>query len=193
MSDEKPPLKLDLACGRNKQPGFHGVDVVQVEGVDTVLDLLHFCWDQEPMKHWPWESDSVDEIFCSHFIEHIPHRAFGDSGPDPFFMFFDEIWRVLKVGKTAKIIAPYYSSMRAWQDPTHTRAISDATFLYLNKGWRVANKLEHYAVSCDFDFVTAYEVPNEWMARAEPAKLFSFAHYCNTVNDIIVTLTKRAP
>ena len=34
----------------------------------------------------------------------------------------------------SQIWAPYYTSMRCWQDPTHTRAISEATFLYANKG-----------------------------------------------------------
>lgn len=43
----------------------------------------------------------------------------------------------------ATILAPYYTSMRCWQDPTHTRAISEASFLYFNKDWRVQNKLDH--------------------------------------------------
>jgi hypothetical protein len=180
-----PPLKLDLGCGHNRQVGFVGVDCIVLPEVDMVLNLLEFPW--------PWKDGEVDEIFCSHFIEHIPHRAYGDHGPDPFFMFFDEVWRVLKVGGQAKFIAPYYSSMRAWQDPQHCRAISDATGLYLNKGWRVANKLEHYPVSCDFDFVVAYDVPNDWMARQEEARQFGFRCYNNVINDIHLILTKRAP
>jgi hypothetical protein len=186
---EKPkescvPLRVDLGCGQNKQSGFVGVDIVAMEGVDVVHDLLKFPW--------PFESSSVDEVFCSHVIEHLPHRAFGDVGPDPFFLFFDEVWRVMKVGAQAKFIAPYYASMRAWQDPTHQRAISDATALYLNKAWRVANKLDHYACKADFDFVTAYEVTGDWAVRSEEARQFAFRHYQNCIVDLHLILTKRA-
>lgn len=182
MSD---PLKLDLGCGQRKVEGFVGVDICACLGVDVVHDLMKFPW--------PWESDSVAEVFCSHFIEHIPHRAFGDNGPDPFFMFFDELYRVMKVGATGKFIAPYYSSMRAWQDPQHTRAISDATGLYLNKGWRVANKLDHYPIHCDFDYVISYDVPNTIMVRSEEWRQFAFTHYSNTISDVHLVVTKRAP
>ena len=46
--------------------------------------------------------------------------------------------------------------MRAWQDPTHKRAISEATFLYANKSWRVSQGLDRYPITCDFDFSYGY-------------------------------------
>ena len=60
-------------------------------------------------------------------------------------------------GGTATIIAPYYTSMRAWQDPTHKRAISEATFLYANNEWRRTKGLDHYPITCDWDFAYAYQ------------------------------------
>jgi hypothetical protein len=188
------PLKLSLACGQRKPEGFLGVDIAPAEGVDFVQDLFQFPWSQ-------FADNSVDEIECSHFVEHIPH---GDGYHDPFFQFFDEIYRILKPAEFdpanpniplrgfMNIVAPYYSSMRAWQDPTHQRAISEATFLYLNKEWRKTNGLDHYAVSCDFDFSYGYAVSQEWQTRNQETQGFAMRNYVNAVSDIQVMLVKRA-
>lgn len=190
-SDE--PLKLSLACGQRKPEGFKGVDIAPAEGVDYIQDLLQFPWSQ-------FADNSVDEIECSHFVEHIPH---GNGYHDPFFKFFDEIYRILKPAEFSpdnpniptkgfvNIVAPYYSSMRAWQDPTHQRAISEATFLYLNKEWRVANALDHYDVHCDFDFSYGYAMNPEWQTRSQETQGFAMRNYINAITDIQVMLVKR--
>src|SRR5262249_39996117 len=130
---------------------------------------------------WPWPAESVGEVFCAHYIEHT----------SDLIAFMNELGRILIVGGTAKLIAPYYSSMRAWQDQTHKRAISEASFLYFNKGWRVDNKLDHYPITCDFDFAYAYAMTPEWMMRSQEARDFAIKYYWNVVNDIHVTVTKR--
>ena len=187
-------IKLSLACGDNKPPGFLGVDIAKTKSTDYVQDLLKFPWKQ-------FKSNSVDEIEVSHFVEHIPH---GDGYHDPFFQFFDEIHRILKPAEFdpnnpnipikgfASISGPYYSSMRAWQDPTHARAISEASFLYLNKEWRVTNKLDHYPVSCDFDFSYGYSITPDWQNRSEESRAFAIQHYINVVTDIQVMLVKKS-
>jgi len=43
--------------------------------------------------------------------------------------------------KKVTFVCPYYSSIRAWQDPTHKRAISEATFLYFDKDWKKPKNL----------------------------------------------------
>lgn len=193
-SKKETVLKLSLACGDHKPEGFKGVDIVKTKSTDYVFDLLKFPWKQI-------KSNSVDEIECSNFVEHLPH---GDSRHDPFFKFFDEIYRVLKPAEFdpknpnipikgfATITCPYYSSMRAWQDPTHQRAISEASFLYLNKKWREDNKLTHYPVTCDFDFTYGYSISPEWQNRSEEARTFAIQHYINVVSDIQVVITKRS-
>ncbi len=185
-------LKLALACGQRKPEGFQGVDIAPAKGVDYVVNLLEFPWTQ-------FKDNSVDEIEISHFVEHIPH---GDGFHDPFFQFFDEVYRILKPAKFsaknpniplsgfAVVTSPYYSSMRCWQDPTHQRAISEATFLYLNENWRKENMLDHYPVKCDFDFQYAYNVDNEWLQRSQDSQGFAFKHYNNSIADISVTLIK---
>lgn len=186
-------LKLSLACGDRVPEGFKGVDIAKTDSTTYVQDLLKFPWKQ-------FADNSVDEIECSHFIEHIPH---GNGYEDPFFQFFDEIYRILKPAEFAPdnpniptkgfmtIVCPYYSSMRAWQDPTHNRAISEASFLYLNKQWRIDNKLDHYPLSCDFDFSYGYILDPAWQNRSQEAQAFAMKHYINVITDIQVQIVKR--
>jgi hypothetical protein len=188
------PLRLSLACGDRVPEGFKGVDLVKTKSISYQQDLLQFPWKQ-------FADNSVEQIECSNFVEHIPH---GDSYNDPFFKFFDEIYRILTPAEfdpnnpniptkgVALITCPYYSSMRAWQDPTHNRAISEASFLYLNKEWRENNLLGHYPIKCDFDFSYSYIIAPEWQTRSQEAQAFAIKHYNNVVTDIQVTLIKRS-
>ena len=117
-------MRYDLGVGNNKQKGFIGVDIIKNgTQADIQFDLLKFPWTFA-------KDNSTEEIFCSHFIEHIGH---GNGFNDPLFDFFNEIWRVLKVGGKATFITPYYTSMRAFQDPTHQRFITEATYAYFSK------------------------------------------------------------
>ena len=187
------PVRLSLACGDRKPEGYYGVDIAKTETADFVQDLMIFPWSQFP-------DNSVDEIEISHFVEHIPH---GDGYHDPFFQFFDEIYRILKPAEfdannpnipttgIVHITSPYYSSVRAIWDPTHLRSISEQSFLYLNKQWRKDNLLDHYPVSCDFDFSYGYVLDPEWQNRSQEAQGFAIKHYLNVVNDIQVQLVKR--
>lgn len=168
-------IKLDIGCGQNKKEGFTGIDKIKLPGVDVVWDLEKFPY--------PFDNDSVDEIHCSHYVEHTSDLN----------AFMDEIFRIMKPGSKALIIAPYYSSIRAWQDPTHKRAISEITFMYYNKDFRDKNKLDHYGIKSDFDFVFGYAVSQPWASKSEEARTFAIRHYINVVDDIHMTLTKRIP
>jgi hypothetical protein len=102
-----PAVKLDLACGQTPIEGFEGVDLYAPNAKHKV-DLFKFPY--------PWASDSVDEIHCSHFAEHLPARPVEASdintlaarefgvdaskiiGKDFLFAFMDECFRILKRG-----------------------------------------------------------------------------------------------
>lgn len=170
---QNKPIKINIACGQIRQDGFIGIDKVKTDAADIVHDL-----DQIP---WPIDDSSVDEILCSHYIEHTKD----------LIKFVDEMYRIMKQGAKATVVAPYYANMRAIQDPTHVRSICEATFLYFNKGWRNVNKLDHYGILSDFDFTYGYQVSPEWTTRSEEARLFAMRHYWNVINDIHVILTKR--
>ncbi len=166
-------MKLDIACGQNKREGFTGIDIANAHGVDIVHDLTAYPW--------PIESESVEEAHCSHYVEHV----------QDLFKFLDELYRVLKPGAKCQIICPYGKSDRAWQDPTHVRPILEATFLYANKKWREDNKLNHYPISCDFDYSYGYQLNPAWQSRSQEALVFALTHYWNVASDIHVTMTKR--
>lgn len=169
-------LKLDLGCGQNRREGFTGVDVCALPGVDVVHDLFKFPW--------PFKAESVEEAFSSHFFEHVPGRL--------RMPFMDELHRVLIPGGKAEFIFPYWSSMRAVQDPTHEwPPVCEMSFLYFNAGWRKMNKLEHYAVKCDFDYAYAFQVNPAFGGRSQEFLQGAIPTMTNVVNDLSVTLVKR--
>ena len=175
MSDEQTKsIKYDLACGGRKQDGYTGVDKENIPGVDIVYDL----------ENYPWTSaadNSIDEIYSSMYVEHTKD----------IMKFMDECYRILRVGGTLTLIAPYWSSIRSWQDPTHLRVISEGTFLYYNREWREKNLLMHYPIKSDFDFSFGFGIDTEWQTKNSEAIQFAIKHYSNVALDIQVNLVKR--
>jgi len=181
--EQEEKVKIDLACGNNKRQGFLGVDIVKTDSSDMVFDLNTYPW--------PIESDSVDEINCSHYIEHIPHDIHNPNDKrDGLIQFMDEVYRIMKKGGNATIIAPYYSSMRAVGDPTHVRYIAEFSFFYYNKQWREDNKLEHYGINSNFDAKHSYLISSELSLRSEEVRNKAFRSELNAVEDIITELVK---
>ena len=190
---EIKPLKIDLACGDRKQEGFIGVDSEKTPSVDIQANLLEFPWKFA-------KDNSVDELYVAHFVEHIPMIYWNkgnkltvlpeEGSVEMFEKFFEECWRILKPGGKIVVISPYYTSMRCWQDPTHRRAINDASFLYLQREWRVLNKLEHCHGKSNFSVVYAYYMDPSIQSRTPEYQQMAFRNYNNVINDIQVTLTK---
>lgn len=176
MVDE---LKLDFGCGPNKKEGFIGVDERAFPGVDVVCNLK--------VTPWPWEDNSVDEAHASHFVEHL-------DGVERI-SFFNELYRVLKVGAKATIICPNWSHERAYGDPTHKwPPISTWMYFYLNKEWRDKNA-PHADYTCDFDHqVSGTHDPNDGYVafRNQETKYTMMYRNVNTTTDIIGIITKRA-
>ncbi|MFA6135855.1 MAG: hypothetical protein WC705_00600 [Candidatus Paceibacterota bacterium] len=165
-------MKLDIACGQNKQKGFTGIDIAPGPGVDIVWDLEKYPWG-------PIKDNSVEEVYVSHYAEHTKD----------LMKFMDEIWRICTHDAKITILGPYYTSIRAWQDPTHTRVLSEATWMYFNKDWRVANKLDHYPIKSNFnvDKMAVFFNP-PWDKKSEEARQFAQQHYWNVVSDMLVEL-----
>ena len=166
-------MKLNIGCGEHRLEGYKGVDITKTGAADIVADIN---------KPWKFAKDeTVDEIYASHIVEHV----------DSLIHFFNESHRVLKKGGILKVIAPYYTSVRCWQDPTHKHAISEHSFLYYNKEWREMNGLSHYPITADFDFGYAFQWHPNWVSRSDEARNWALVHYSNVVTDIHCTLTKR--
>jgi len=193
--------KLNLACGTKHKDGYCNIDYRKVEGVDEVVDLLDFPW--------PIESDSAEKILCSHFVEHIPHdltsrfllKHWNDDRrliPEPdlrdgLFQFMDEVYRILKIDGTIDITTPYYSSETMWRDPTHCRAITDATFHYFNRKWRENSGLSHYNIKSNFEVVPHnYELHPGMDGKSEEVRNRGILYNINVVAHITMRLTKFA-
>ena len=179
VAEVSAPLKLNLGSGSTKMDGFTGVDAFPDSGADVIHDLLVYPW--------PWDDDSVDEIHASHFLEHL-------SGLERI-PFFNELWRVMKVGAQATFITPYWASMRAIQDPTHKwPPVCESFYHYLSKEWRTSQELDHYlGLTCDFQVqAPGYNVGQPWSMRSIEARNFALAYHINVAADLHQVLIKLA-
>jgi predicted SAM-dependent methyltransferase len=185
-------VQLDLGCGSHPREGFEGVDLYAKEAKHRV-DLFKYPF--------PFESDSIDAIHCSHFLEHIPAREveardLSDPkrtdliGQDMLFCFMDECWRILKLDSWMHVLVPSGRSNRAFWDPTHRRFFMQETFFYFAKQWREANGLGHYRASCNFAFETSYSMDQSEGVRSAEAQAHRFAHYWNVTIDYMAKLKK---
>ena len=173
---KKDMTKVDIGCGDNKREGFFGIDKFKTDSTDMVADLFEFPW--------PIESDSVEELHCSHFFEHIPAKLRRQ--------FMEEIHRVLKVGGKANFITPYGD--RNLQDPTHEwPPVVPGSFLYYNQDWLKQNKLMHgdYVTTSNFDFTYGYNLHPNVSARNQEYQQYALQFYNNAATDLFVTLIKK--
>lgn len=209
----RPPVtrKLDLACGQTPRDGFEGVDIFP--GAQHVVNLLDFPWE--------FETESVAELHCSHFVEHIPmtfvlsgvggysHSVVPGVSPsgsgvitadpastgmlwkDALFAFFDECWRILVPDGWMQVIVPSHRSDRAFQDPTHRRFITPQTFVYLNQEWRRLNRLDHYNVECNFAVECVPTIPAELNLKNPAVVANHIQNYWNTTVDWVARLQKK--
>lgn len=176
-----PGLKLDFGCGKNKKEGFLGVDIIEFDGVDCVLDI--------GTEKWPWKDNSVEEAHASHFIEHL--------GPEERIHFCNELYRVLKFGAKFTMICPHWNSGRAYGDMTHKwPPVCEFWFYYLNKEWRKVNSphldIEHNpkGYNCHFEIVAGYNVRQDLMTMNEERRNFSLQNYKEAAQDTIAHWTK---
>ncbi len=99
---------------KGKQKGFKGVDIDSGPDVDFVWDLERYPWE-------PFKDNTLNEIYIAHYAEHMKDLV----------KFMDEVWRIGESGAKVTIVAPYYTSMRAWQDPTSMRPLTEASWALL--------------------------------------------------------------
>jgi len=110
-------VRIDLGCGNAKRPGFVGLDLYPVDEVDFVVDLT-----REP---FPFDDDTVDEVFSAHFLEHIdePNHV------------FSEIGRVCRDGARIEFWTPY-----AWTNEAflygHLHGITEEMWTHLGLSHR---------------------------------------------------------
>src|SRR5882724_1770959 len=199
---ERPVIKLDLGCGKNKAAGFLGIDRRKFEGVDAITDLTADTWQLEEKfldkyvlldgKRFFYNlaESSVTEIHCSHFLEHLTGLQ--------RVKFMNELWRVLVPDGKAKIITPHWCSSRAYGDFTHQwPPVGEMFFWYLSKDWRKVNapdndiewNLDGYC--CDLLFTYGYGMRGDLTTRNTEYQNFAMSNYKEACQDIHCTLTAK--
>lgn len=174
--------KLDLGCGTRKQEGHLGIDKIAFPGVDFVCNL--------GVDRLPFENNVIDEIYCSHFLEHLT--------AEQRIYLINEAHRVLKQGGFMTIIVPHWASCRAYGDPTHQwPPIGEFWFYYLDRKWRAENAPHtdksnwDRGYDCDFESSWGYSLNGELLMRNEEYRQFAVSYYKESIQDIQATIKKR--
>ena len=126
--------KLNIGSGTQKfeEEGWINIDIYQYPEVDIVRDVE---------KGLPFDDESVEKIYTSHFLEHVKDLNF----------VMEECHRVLKKGGVMHIIVPFFRRIEAYRDPTHIRFFTDQTFLYFTQP--IATDW-HFRTKCNFAIVS---------------------------------------
>jgi SAM-dependent methyltransferase len=120
------------------------VDLVTLDAMPELNPRLLCTLGRDPIQ---LADNSVDLCIALHVLEHIGPA--GDARA--WFYTFEELYRVLKPNAMIQFECPYYSSVWAWADPTHVRAISEYSFLYLNQqAYTVGGSIPDFRPACDF-------------------------------------------
>lgn len=140
---------LHLGCGRKGR----SIPMVVAEAsrvisldADPLLEPDLVCTlGRDPI---PLPDNAVDLALAIHVLEHI-----GQQGrTDDWFFFWEDLYRVLKPGGRLIFESPLYTSVWAWADPQHTRAMSPQALIYFQQdSYRVeGSSITPYRVACDF-------------------------------------------
>lgn len=89
------PLRLNLGSGMSKKEGFINIDINPKVEPDLVLDLN--------LLPYPFESESVDYIYSSQFVEHLAVQSID---------FFQECYRILKPNGVLEFHLPNMFSLK---------------------------------------------------------------------------------
>ena len=207
-SDVLVGINLDLGCGKQKRPGFLGVDRRPFPGVDGITDLTQKHWLFDRPQLGPVElvavatadgrtafmlpDNSVAEVYCSHFLEHLDHNQ---AKPERV-RFMNELWRVLVPGGRATIITPHWASNRAYGDFTHAdKPVSEMFYHYLNEAWRKVNAPDNDiefnpdGYSCDFDSQIGYSLHPALAKKQKHEVDFAVSWYKEATLDLSALLT----
>ena len=100
-------MKINIGAGSTQYDGFVNCDYSNLFNPEYVFDL--------EKDTWPFEDNSVDEVYAHHVLEHL-----GEG----YFHCLQELYRVCKADAIIDIIVPHYRNENQFHDPTHRRFIT---------------------------------------------------------------------
>jgi len=120
-------MKLDIGCGNRKKENHIGIDKIEFECVDFILDI--------EKEYLPFAPESIDDIYCNHVLEHT----------SDVIHVMNEFYRVLKPDGELYIGVPlvgvtddksnFIFGAGAYLDPTHVKYYTKDSFKYWVKGF----------------------------------------------------------
>ena len=142
---------LELGCGsRRTLPNAVTVDTLDYDSVDVVGDVFAV------LALVP--DGLVDEVFSSHFVEHLPDLA----------RLVNEVARVLKPGGTMRTVAPHFSNPYYYSDYTHRAPFGLYTFSYLSDDRLLRRKVPRYVGDTGFELARVrlrFKAPRPFYVR----------------------------
>lgn len=129
-------MKLDLGCGPVKREGYIGIDKYDY-GHNIVRDVE---------RGIPFNDNTFDEIYSSHFIEHITDWIF----------VFNEMWRVCKKGAQVILRYPRIEDNKVFH-PLHKTFYSVHFFEQITSkrtDTKASKELEREGLKAKFDLVS---------------------------------------
>jgi len=101
-------MKIDLGCSRYKHPGYIGVDIDRVPGVQVLGDG----------RALPFKDSVLEGVYSHHCIEHINDQL----------SVIRELWRVCADGSMIELTMPHFSNPSYYDDLTHCYKYSTRSF-----------------------------------------------------------------
>lgn len=125
---------IELGAGNKRQfSNSITIDIVNCDGVDVVVDVnkgLKFISD-----------NSIDEIYASHFIEHVENID----------LLMSEVFRVLKKGGIINLVVPHFSNPHYYSDYTHKYQFGLYSFSYFSKSKYFKREVPTYYNDINFE------------------------------------------
>lgn len=183
-------LKVEIGGGPIPLEGFINVDCMDHPMVHRKVDV-----NTEPL---PFETDSVDEIYSSHCLEHVTPGT-------GFIHCMEEMYRVSKPDALWKIKVPYFNTHHTVANPFHINNIfNEYTFSYfspthkaqgntlvrkgsISETWLLCT-LEVEAIEFGYfdEYLYLNSLPEEMQAKVRQK-------FCNVVNEIRYTIRVVKP
>lgn len=146
------PTKLNLGCGNDYRQGWLNIDISPEVNPDMHFDAFSFPWKDLLDGHF-------ELVLVNHLVEHIPHAVKGSSG-EGFFVFFEEIYRILKDYGAVLLKVPHWKHPNTFIDPTHTRVLHRKTFEFFDP-----SHPSHYGTQAKFRVTRAKENREDRLSR----------------------------
>ena len=132
----KEPIKLNLGCGPTKLKGFVNIDADESLKPDKVLTL--------GKDKFPFEPETVSEVWCNHTLEHIEKHLHDDI--------YLEIHRICKFGAKVYLSFPnVYECAKRWKDNYK----GDREFWEKTIFGRVMSEWDRHVCAIDRDLLAA--------------------------------------